>query len=518
MSFTVPPHDTSTPTWRQSQRDHLTEICDTISQLDCDFHSDVPEFLDADRRRIMAVVSSFSYDVTTIPVEIISRIFVHCLPTDGRVRPSPHRAPLLLAQICRRWREIALGTVQLWCSFDFTLQSTPTPNGRTRRAPMVREPSHAGMCALHRAWCHRANGYPLSVTLRCSIRRYGLPTDFLITVATFAPQWERMELALPNFLSSAPDIARFAARIGGPFPALSTLALSIGNLPYVIEQTLGMYQNLPQLRDFRLSYGLALSRVPIGGAPLTSLELQTEVSLGDCNATLQRFPSLLHLGLLHIDFDLPTASDLGPLPPLKSLTLDIGGCRFLALVTLPHLRHLNYSIYAGDDIDTLVAFLGRSACSLTHLALRIHTVIEDLFLLQCLQLLPLLEDLHIEYRHGGARTLCNHLQSLDIVPQLRTLSFSELAPYGYTYPPLVQMLQARRRVRTASAGAQRLSSFDLGLAFSKGMLPYRPDAEKLRRLVEGGLRLRIHGPGFECPEGQYIDEQLEFPRPHPSVA
>ncbi|KAJ7719145.1 hypothetical protein B0H16DRAFT_1255598, partial [Mycena metata] len=52
--------------------------------------------------------------VSTIPVEIISQIFLECLPADGRVRPSPHRAPLLLAQICRRWREIALGTGQLW--------------------------------------------------------------------------------------------------------------------------------------------------------------------------------------------------------------------------------------------------------------------------------------------------------------------------------------------------------------------------------------------------------------------
>ncbi|KAJ7131164.1 hypothetical protein C8R44DRAFT_592305, partial [Mycena epipterygia] len=54
------------------------------------------------------------YPVITVPYEIIALIFVHCLPADGRVKPSPHAAPLLLAQICSAWREIALRTRQLW--------------------------------------------------------------------------------------------------------------------------------------------------------------------------------------------------------------------------------------------------------------------------------------------------------------------------------------------------------------------------------------------------------------------
>ncbi|KAJ7719123.1 hypothetical protein B0H16DRAFT_1475134 [Mycena metata] len=170
-----------------------------------------------------------------------------------------------------------------------------------------------------------------------------------------------MELALP-YLSNIDD---FTARIGGPFLALSTLALTVGHLPYAIEQTLGMFQNLPQLRDFRLFYGLALSRVPIGGAPLTFL------------------------------------------------------------------------------------------------------------------------------------------------------SFSDLVTHQYTYPPLVQMLQTRRRMR---GGAPRLSSFDLHLARPQAMLPYGPDVEKLGRLVEGGLRFRIHGPGLEWPEGQCIecDMNNEWSAPEPN--
>ncbi|KAJ7719144.1 hypothetical protein B0H16DRAFT_1739615 [Mycena metata] len=252
----------------------------------------------------------------------------------------------------------------------------------------------------------------------------------------FSSQWERMELILPGRLDNAFSIALFAERIGAPFPALSTLALTMGNSGYVMEDTLWMFQNLPQLRNFRLFNGLDLFYVPIDAAALTSLELQTEISLANCNEIFQDFPNLWHLALGDIDFDLPAAPALGPLPPLQSLVLGLAGSDFLALITLPHLRRLNYSIYSRDDIDTLLAFIGRSACALTHLTLCVHLLLEDFFLLQCLQVLPTLEDLCIEYQYSDTRTLCNHLQSLDIVPHLHSFLFRNWnwEPFGIPTP------------------------------------------------------------------------------------
>ncbi|KAJ7121602.1 hypothetical protein C8R44DRAFT_786538 [Mycena epipterygia] len=52
------------------------------------------------------LTAALAYPVLTLPNEIVSRIFVDCLPSHGRVRPSRHRAPLLLAQICHHWRNI----------------------------------------------------------------------------------------------------------------------------------------------------------------------------------------------------------------------------------------------------------------------------------------------------------------------------------------------------------------------------------------------------------------------------
>ncbi|KAG1837743.1 hypothetical protein C8R48DRAFT_577243, partial [Suillus tomentosus] len=51
------------------------------------------------------------------PTEILSQIFNHCLPDYiYLLSPSslPVQAPILLTRVCRRWREVAVGTPRLW--------------------------------------------------------------------------------------------------------------------------------------------------------------------------------------------------------------------------------------------------------------------------------------------------------------------------------------------------------------------------------------------------------------------
>ncbi|KAH7913184.1 hypothetical protein BJ138DRAFT_978325, partial [Hygrophoropsis aurantiaca] len=52
----------------------------------------------------------------SFPVELLQEIFKHCLPNARYICPSPRQAPLLLGQICRRWRAIAHATSELWTS------------------------------------------------------------------------------------------------------------------------------------------------------------------------------------------------------------------------------------------------------------------------------------------------------------------------------------------------------------------------------------------------------------------
>lgn len=63
-----------------------------------------------------------------LPPEILRTIFVACLPESVYLPPRPDEAPLLLTRICSSWRELALGTQELWCHFEVMLSTRAWKN------------------------------------------------------------------------------------------------------------------------------------------------------------------------------------------------------------------------------------------------------------------------------------------------------------------------------------------------------------------------------------------------------
>ncbi|KAG1886140.1 hypothetical protein F4604DRAFT_1951531 [Suillus subluteus] len=61
---------------------------------------------------------SFSSPISRLPTEILSEIFLYCLPEDEHLVHASKQAPVLLTKICRRWREVAVGLPRLWCSLQ----------------------------------------------------------------------------------------------------------------------------------------------------------------------------------------------------------------------------------------------------------------------------------------------------------------------------------------------------------------------------------------------------------------
>jgi hypothetical protein len=51
-----------------------------------------------------------------LPTDILQRIFIACLPDHRYITPDIQSSPLLLLQICRRWRDVAETTSELWSS------------------------------------------------------------------------------------------------------------------------------------------------------------------------------------------------------------------------------------------------------------------------------------------------------------------------------------------------------------------------------------------------------------------
>ncbi|KAG5638360.1 hypothetical protein H0H81_000494 [Sphagnurus paluster] len=53
-----------------------------------------------------------------IPRDILGEIFEFCLPVDMSRRSKKNEAPLVLAHVCRHWRNVALNTSSLWVAFS----------------------------------------------------------------------------------------------------------------------------------------------------------------------------------------------------------------------------------------------------------------------------------------------------------------------------------------------------------------------------------------------------------------
>lgn len=108
-----------------------------------------------------------------LPTEVLSIIFVHCLPEDKYLNPELKLAPILLTRVCRQWREVAVGTPSLWCSlkvpFDFRIQE---------KVPFCLD-----------AWLKRSQGRLLSLALTCifgnSTRLRSLLQPYISQISSF---------------------------------------------------------------------------------------------------------------------------------------------------------------------------------------------------------------------------------------------------------------------------------------------------------------------------------------------
>ncbi|KAJ7469546.1 hypothetical protein FB451DRAFT_1254964 [Mycena latifolia] len=496
-----------TAQWRDLQRTRLKHTKASIRALQG--HIDTLQArldaLDSERCQLEETLDSFVYPIISIPVEIVSQIFLHCLPANGRVRPFIFSAPVSLAQICRHWREIAVSIPHLWRSIDLELGDLISCGENVGDGS-----PYAQVCDLLKTWFRRANGQPLSITLRCHTDSDLMPPNILSTIAEFSDQWGRLEIVLPR-----KDVVALGC-IHGPFPQLHTFALEFtephGALPPL--DCLAAYQDAPQLRELR---GLRLADLRPASATLTSLELpvRESLSLAEWAGLLDRFPMLLHLSAGHDQgSNLPPSGQASAKnPSLESLDIRWGSP--LPVLTLPHLRRLRYPLDSSSPrISAFLSFITRSTCPLQSLALSIPLWNEDTYL-DCLRAVPSLVKLDIR-PCGRHHNFYQHMESPALLPQLTDLVVEEDG-YEYDYAPLLRMLRARRAMQPPCV---RLHLFSLALDVRGSdpdhdiSPPPEPIAYQLWRLLDDGLRFRVYSreqgdlwPTDLCA----VDDELDFP-------
>ncbi|KAJ6473231.1 hypothetical protein C8R45DRAFT_907848 [Mycena sanguinolenta] len=189
----------------QSLRDRLAEINAQVA------------LLETEREIIQKKLQSVTYPVLSLPYEVVAKIFIHCLPDLEHAEcifSSKHRkyllpTALLLSQICRAWRAIALNTPKLWAIFRIDIEARP--QDYTLAALRLGD------------WTKKAIVSPLSFVFgqeRYSTRPETFPA-ILAPILALSHQWQHVDLCLDPNEDRISE--QFQSALHGRLPSLETL-------------------------------------------------------------------------------------------------------------------------------------------------------------------------------------------------------------------------------------------------------------------------------------------------------
>ncbi|KAJ7673128.1 hypothetical protein DFH06DRAFT_1319331 [Mycena polygramma] len=423
-------------------------------------------------------LSRILYPVLSLPTNIIAHIFVECLPVHGRVRPSATAPPLLLAQICRDWREIALHTCQLWRSVDVQFiqrwDNSELPNG--------------GALPIMNTWLSRN------------------PDAIIPLIFSVASQVHTLELTL-----SKNDFDILAQNMVA-FPGLRQLALSprLGYYyanEYLGDEGLSILDRAPLLVNLRIK--AAPPSISLLSPSLTSLKIRQQIVLSTLFHIFQQCPHLLHLT---VDVDRQNREDRLPITTLAHLqSLVISGSG-VDLLDLPALRYLDvhhtYAVYE---------FIKRSRCTLEHLGIGIDYYDRESKLLEILKAVPSLTSLTIDV-HSHMDFFAEVLEKNPaLLSQLTTLRIS--AEHStFNHLPFIQLLRERRapfpgRIRLAFVRLDLRSKDEL----SEGWWLSRAAIIEFDKLVAQGLEVQVtcvddYDRPYAWPKGSNVPAPLHAPQ------
>ncbi|KAJ7254928.1 hypothetical protein C8J57DRAFT_1657151 [Mycena rebaudengoi] len=368
-------------------------------------HEKYLDALEEEEAELEAGLALVTYPVLTLPIEITSRIFLHCLPSHGRVSPSPSRAPLVLAQICHHWREVALSTGELWSSLYPSISF-----GLALAIPSARD--HA-LRSLIQTWFSRAKATPLSLGLNCQLTK--VSTALLELVSSFTGQIRSLDLHL--YEGQFRQLRTFETR----FPLLQHLAISNAS-----EEEIGDFiKDTPTLRELRLTDFTMTTSLNFPLPLLSRLEISAEISITTFLDVLNNFPVLSYFKYsLREPNTVGVDGSMAPVfPHLSSLA---GETAALCFVTLPGLRELRLPSFS--EPDHVQQCIVRSSCTVDRVTLTFGDELEDedddrKELLIWLKAFPSLSVLHIR-QCTDVDVLIECLDSKSLAPRLSEITIN----------------------------------------------------------------------------------------------
>ncbi|KAJ7070092.1 hypothetical protein C8F01DRAFT_1115218 [Mycena amicta] len=306
--------------------------------------------MDVEYAATLEELNEIRYPILNLPAEVVSEIFVHCLPKETVDVVSTRDAPILLCRICRRWRQIALSTLRLWTTFTVVVES---------------ESQKAQLADIAQTWLSRTGGFPLTISLRGHLSQAASFDRFMQILQQRANNIRSLILRVPRF-----DLNEVGKHIQA-FPALEEISIHAAR----------DNQNPPLISMFRESRHLRT--VTLESIPLAALQLQTNriselvgihFSTGWVQDALRDLPNAVKCSFAITNEEGTSLDEPLTLPRLRSLELHFaifsgGVTSILEFLNLPVLHSLSIRGLTQDRLDDPIVeeFFRRSASSLRDL-------------------------------------------------------------------------------------------------------------------------------------------------------
>ncbi|KAE9387684.1 hypothetical protein BT96DRAFT_1025784 [Gymnopus androsaceus JB14] len=278
-----------------------------------------------------------------LPIEILTEVFLHCVPTNYDTPPVclAREAPLVLTSICREWRLVALNTPRLWCFPRFRL---PQPTS------MAAEGSARQQIGIE-LWLKRSGSLPLSLSLCPS--RFGFENDisnsepnhnaFRVLRSILQHCYRIVELTIFS-LRGMHDLLRYMSVTKIRLPALQTIYIPVAG-----ERTC-------EVNDRLLSDLMTQSQLMMPGLQKIGIDGLSPDTTRYLNRTRSWSPNVTHLilGSLPSSRRRPlNGQRLGPAELLSILLRNPQLRSFEGVITLNSIQ----SIYRTPQLSTVVVNL-----------------------------------------------------------------------------------------------------------------------------------------------------------------
>ena len=432
---------------------------------------------------------AFLAPVRRLPSEILTRIFALCLLEYETSSLDSRRAPLLLMQVCKGWRETALSTQNLWSSITLTA-------------------SGCSNASLAKLWLSRAMSLPLTVRLDSEGRPHSKVKRLHRAIAVlvqFCDRWKDLDIALPFTTMSCLDSIRHR------LPLLESLRICYQHSSERWHRELNLFDYAPRLRGLCIKGRIPYHMLKIPWHQLTELDAPFH-SIAECFETLQLSLSLIKCT---VDNSFGPSGDISD-PESRTITIQFPHMRFFKItspdyssdifscVKLPILHELHVAYQCNDFVipswlpqQPFLSLLSHSSRTLRKLKLgSLYKYTDSAYIAHCLRSLPSLTELSLRGWRGwltadllGPLTRGPLVNAGNyLVPNLEVLEIHDSAIDIYCS---ANMIESRWWFEDDIYGGARLTSVRFELQNIKSWLIEPGILRKLLKFRHGGMDIEI---------------------------